>query len=56
MSQLHVSITARCGGLSTHYGNAMTEDVTLPVQRQLEAYNAKDLSAFVACYHSDISI
>ena len=34
----------------------MTEDVTLPVQRQLEAYNAKDLAAFVACYARDIRI
>ena len=27
-----------------------------PVQRQLEAYNAKDLAAFVACYHADVRI
>ncbi|WP_333606913.1 nuclear transport factor 2 family protein [Arsukibacterium sp.] len=27
-----------------------------PVQRQLDAYNAKDLAAFIACYHSDIAI
>ncbi|MBU1310096.1 MAG: nuclear transport factor 2 family protein [Gammaproteobacteria bacterium] len=31
-------------------------DNTAPVQRQLDAYNAKDLAAFVACYHSDIAI
>lgn len=29
---------------------------TAPVQRQLDAYNAKDLAAFIACYHSDIAI
>lgn len=28
----------------------------IPVQRQLEAYNAKDLAAFIACYHNDIAI
>ncbi len=28
----------------------------IPVQRQLEAYNAKDLAAFIACYHPDIAI
>ena len=27
-----------------------------PVQRQLDAYNGKDLAAFIACYHNDISI
>ncbi|MDX5406922.1 nuclear transport factor 2 family protein [Rheinheimera fenheensis] len=27
-----------------------------PVQRQLEAYNAKDLAAFIACYHADVRI
>lgn len=27
-----------------------------PVQRQLEAYNAKDLAAFIACYHADVCI
>ena len=27
-----------------------------PVQRQLDAYNAKDLTAFIACYHQDIAI
>ena len=26
------------------------------VQRQLEAYNAKDLPAFIACYHADVRI
>ncbi|MFO1317544.1 MAG: nuclear transport factor 2 family protein [Burkholderiales bacterium] len=26
------------------------------VQRQLEAYNARDLAAFVACYHDDIRV
>jgi len=26
------------------------------VQRQLDAYNAKDLAAFSRCYHSDIAI
>jgi len=31
-------------------------DNTAPVQRQLDAYNAKDLAAFVACYHTDIAI
>ncbi|WP_240221829.1 nuclear transport factor 2 family protein [Rheinheimera hassiensis] len=29
---------------------------TAPVQRQLDAYNAKDLAAFISCYHSDIAI
>ncbi|SNY43836.1 hypothetical protein SAMN06297280_0657 [Arsukibacterium tuosuense] len=28
----------------------------IPVQRQLDAYNAKDLAAFIACYHDDIAI
>ena len=28
----------------------------LPLQRQLDAYNAKDLAAFVACYDADIAI
>ncbi|HAW92764.1 MULTISPECIES: nuclear transport factor 2 family protein [unclassified Arsukibacterium] len=28
----------------------------LAVQRQLDAYNAKDLAAFIACYHPDIAI
>lgn len=32
------------------------EHVVFPVQRQLEAYNAKDLAAFIACYHPDIAI
>lgn len=31
-------------------------DVTEPVQRQLLAYNAKDLAAFVRCYHPDITV
>jgi len=31
-------------------------DNTAPVQRQLDAYNAKNLAAFVACYHNDIAI
>lgn len=26
------------------------------VQRQLEAYNARDLAAFVACYHDDVRV
>lgn len=34
----------------------MTSNITLPVQRQLDAYNAKDLAAFVACYAEDITI
>ncbi|KKO45220.1 steroid delta-isomerase [Arsukibacterium ikkense] len=29
---------------------------TDPVQRQLDAYNAKDLDAFIGCYHPDIAI
>ncbi|MDP2716027.1 nuclear transport factor 2 family protein [Rheinheimera sp.] len=32
------------------------EQTVLPVQRQLNAYNAKDLAAFISCYHSDIAI
>lgn len=32
------------------------EQTLLPVQRQLDAYNAKDLAAFIACYHADIAI
>lgn len=32
------------------------EQTVLPVQRQLDAYNAKDLAAFISCYHSDIAI
>ena len=31
-------------------------DNTAPVQRQLDAYNAKDLAAFTSCYHNDIAI
>ena len=31
-------------------------DVREPVQRQLDAYNAKDLAAFCRCYHPDIAI
>lgn len=31
-------------------------DVAEPVQRQLLAYNAKDLAAFVRCYHPDILV
>ena len=31
-------------------------DNTAPVQRQLDAYNAKDLAAFISCYHNDIAI
>lgn len=31
-------------------------DVTEPVARQLAAYNAKDLAAFVRCYHPDIAV
>ena len=31
-------------------------DNAAPVQRQLDAYNAKDLAAFIACYHADIAI
>jgi hypothetical protein len=31
-------------------------DNTAPVQRQLDAYNAKDLTAFISCYHPDIAI
>ena len=26
------------------------------VQRQLDAYNARDLAAFVACYHDDVRV
>ena len=33
--------------------NAQT---ALPVKRQFDAYNAKDLAAFISCYHSDIAI
>lgn len=33
-----------------------TVQASQPVQRQLEAYNAKDLAAFIACYHVDIRI
>ena len=32
------------------------KQMALPVQRQLDAYNAKDLAAFIACYHADIAI
>ena len=32
------------------------QQLILPVQRQLDAYNAKDLNAFISCYHSDIAI
>ncbi|SEH94434.1 hypothetical protein SAMN05660691_02313 [Rheinheimera pacifica] len=32
------------------------EQTALPIQRQLDAYNAKDLAAFIACYHQDIAI
>ena len=32
------------------------EQRVVPVQRQLDAYNAKDLAAFIACYHPDIAI
>lgn len=31
-------------------------DNAAPVQRQLDVYNAKDLAAFIACYHADIAI
>lgn len=31
-------------------------DVTEPVQRQLLAYNAKDLGAFVRCYHPAVTV
>ncbi|GHG60149.1 hypothetical protein GCM10010919_03360 [Alishewanella longhuensis] len=31
-------------------------DVTEPVSRQLEAYNAKDLAAFVRCYHPEVQV
>ncbi|MDP5136401.1 nuclear transport factor 2 family protein [Rheinheimera baltica] len=31
-------------------------NIVQPVQQQLDAYNAKDLAAFIACYHNDIAI
>lgn len=31
-------------------------DVTEPVTRQLQAYNAKDLAAFVRCYHPEVRV
>jgi hypothetical protein len=33
-----------------------TTDPTLPVQRQLEAYNARDLERFVAEYTDDVRV
>ena len=32
----------------------MTADAI--VQRQVDAYNARDLAAFVACYHDDLRV
>ena len=38
-------------------GPVMAEDgITLPVERQLEYYNAHDLEGFVAQYHEDIEV
>ena len=31
-------------------------NAALPVQRQLEAYNARDLDGFVACYADDVRV
>lgn len=44
--------------LSTYMMKNLHEqsDVTEPVQRQLLAYNAKDLAAFVRCYHPNVSV
>ncbi|ARU62954.1 hypothetical protein CBW65_19675 [Tumebacillus avium] len=33
-----------------------TPDITLPAQRQLEAYNNRDIEAFMACYAQDIVV
>jgi hypothetical protein len=33
-----------------------TMDPALPVQRQLDAYNARDLDRFVACYAEDVQL
>ncbi len=35
---------------------AVEPDVVAPVQRQLEAYNARDLTAFMAAYAADVKI
>lgn len=34
----------------------MTTATEAPVQRQLEAYNARDLAGFVAQYHDDVRV
>lgn len=39
-----------------HKDLAASADVTEPVSRQLQAYNAKDLAAFVRCYHPDVKV
>jgi putative acetyltransferase len=39
-----------------HKDLAAAADVTEPVSRQLQAYNAKDLAAFVRCYHPDVQV
>ncbi|WP_366914883.1 nuclear transport factor 2 family protein [Alkalimonas sp.] len=39
-----------------HKNLLVPADMAEPVQRQLEAYNAKDLAAFCRCYHPDIAI
>ena len=31
-------------------------DISTLAQRQLDAYNARDLDAFVACYHPDVVV
>lgn len=39
-----------------HKDLAVSADVTEPVSRQLAAYNARNLPAFVRCYHPDIQV
>lgn len=34
----------------------MTADVAAPVQAQLDAYNARDLEAFLACYADEVTL
>ncbi len=34
-------------------GMTKTDDVVLPVQKQLEAYNARDIDAFMPCWADD---
>jgi putative hydrolase of HD superfamily len=48
--------TRRRAGESTEAKAPETSEVTAPVQQQLDAYNARDLAAFMAPYAADVRI